>query len=279
MHNDKKAAFQAANKAWSFDSSETKRERDAFREHCDYFAEQQQEGDRQERKRQMPWLERRHRWISQPADSAQASSSSRDSGVTQPAGYWQKRKHRWVSQPADSAQASGSSRDSGVTQLAASVNEPLVQRLLDELMEGMTKILAQAPNLQSLVPLPALEKHRRQEGGGSHSDLLAKLSRAYTRLLHHTFQNKCSSEIADSVQNLATAIVSKLSLKSKDAANEGRALIVQMLEEKQIEFKWAKIMLILESAADTGEIQAANAYKRMKTCQDKLREERSSRSL
>ena len=52
-----------------------------------------------------------------------------------------------------------------------------------------------------------------------------------------------------------------------------------MLEEKQIEFKWAKIMLILESAADTGEIQAANAYKRAKTCQDKLREERSSRSL
>ena len=52
-----------------------------------------------------------------------------------------------------------------------------------------------------------------------------------------------------------------------------------LLEEKQIEFKWAKIMLILESAADTGEIQAANAYKRMKTCQDKLREERRSRFL
>ena len=224
---------------------EKKGERDAYREHCDYFAEQQQEGEREERKRQLPLQKRKYRCVSQPAGSAQASGSSRDSGVTQPAGY---------------------------------VSEQLVQGLLDKLMDDVTEIVAQA-HQESLEPLPALDKHRKQEMRSNPLDLLAKLQRAYSKLLHHTFNNEWSSEIAGSVRNLATAIVSKLIVKSEEAADEGRALIIQMLEHKQVEFKWEKILQILESAADTVGIEKANAYKRAKTWHDNVREERRSCSV
>ena len=50
----------------------------------------------------------------------------------------------------------------------------------------------------------------------------------------------------------------------------------QMLEHLQVEFKWEKILKILESAADIAGIEKANAYKRAKTCQDNLRQKRHS---
>lgn len=48
---------------------------------------------------------------------------------------------------------------------------------------------------------------------------------------------------------------------------------------KQVEFKWEKILKILESAADTVEIEKANNYERAKTCHDDLQEERRSCSV
>ena len=65
-------------------------------------------------------------------------------------------------------------------------------------------------------------------------------------------------------------------MKSKEAAEAGEELMVKMLEHLQVEFKWEKILKILESAADIAGIEKANAYKRAKTCQDNLREKRHS---
>ena len=52
--------------------------------------------------------------------------------------------------------------------------------------------------------------------------------------------------------------------------------MIKILEHLQVEFKWEKILKILESAADIAGIEKANAYKRAKTCQDNLREKRHS---
>ena len=102
------------------------------------------------------------------------------------------------------------------------------------------------------------------------------LQRAYSKLLHENFENEWSSEISGNVQDLADAIEWKLSVKSEEAAEEGRELMIKMLEHLQVEFKWEKILKILESAADIAGIEKANAYTRAKTCQDNLREKRHS---
>ena len=42
----------------------------------------------------------------------------------------------------------------------------------------------------------------------------------------------------------------------------------------QVEFKWEKTIMILESAAEIARNEKKNAYQRAKTCQDELRDAR-----
>ena len=130
---------------------------------------------------------------------------------------------------------------------------------------------------QSFEPLPELDKARKEEmRRKSFGPTLSSLRRAYLKLLHENFENEWSSEISGNVRDLAAAIVWKLNVKSEEAAEEGQELMIKMLEYLQVEFKWEKIMKMLDSAADIAGIEKATAYKRAKTCQDNLREKRHS---
>ena len=173
----------------------------------------------------------------------------------------QKKKYRDVSQPAGSAQASGASRDSGVSNLlaqprsgseaATNVSEQLVQGVLDKVMGDVTEIVARAHyklwhGRISYEPLPrfapALNKARKEEmRSKSFGPTINTLQRAYSKLLHENFENEWSSEISGNVRDLAAAIVWKLSVKSEEAAEEGKELMIKMLEHLQVEFKWEKI--------------------------------------
>ena len=171
---------------------------------------------------------RKHSDVSQPAGSAQASGASRDSGVTQPAGS-----------------STNISRSSGVTQPAGSeaatnVSEQLVQGVLDKLMRDVTEIVARA-HYKSNEPLPEFNKARKEEmRSKSFGPTLNSLQRAYSKLLHENFESGWSSEISGNLRDLAAAIVWKLNVKSKDAAEEGHELMIKMMENLQIEFKWEK---------------------------------------
>ena len=143
-------------------------------------------------------------------------------------------------------------------------------------MGDVTEIVARA-HYHSYEPLPALNKARKEEmRSKSFGPIANSLQRAYSKFLHDNFENEWSSEISGNVRDLAAAIEWKLSVKSDEAAEEGMELVRKMLEHLQVEFKWEKILKILESAADIAGIEKANAYKRAKTCQDNLREKRHS---
>ena len=171
--------------------------------------------------------------------------------------------------------------DSGVSQPAGSeavtnVSEQLVQSVLDKVMGDVTEIVARAHS-HSYEPRPALNQARKEEmRSKSFGPTINSLQRAYSKLLHENFENQWSSEIAGKVRDLAAAIVWKLSVNAREATEEGRELMIEMLEHLQVEFKWEKNLKILESAADIAGIEKANAYKRAKTCQDNLREMRNS---
>ena len=67
------------------------------------------------------------------------------------------------------------------------------------------------------------------------------------------------------------AIAWKLSVHSDEWAEEGKRLVSSMLEHLQVEFKWEKIITILESAADIARSEKENAYQRAKSFQFELR--------
>ena len=143
-------------------------------------------------------------------------------------------------------------------------------------MRDVTEIVARA-HYRSYEPLPVLNKARKEEmRSKSFGPTINSLQRAYSKLLHENFENEWSSEISGNVRDLAAAIEWKLSVKSDEAAEEGIELVRKMLEHLQVEFKWEKILKILESAADIAGIEKANAYKRAKTCEHHLRELRHS---
>ena len=94
---------------------------------------------------------------------------------------------------------------------------------------------------KSNEPLPELNKALKEEiRSKSFGPTLSSLQRAYSKLLHENFENEWSSEISGNVRDLAAAIVWKLSAKSEEAADEGRELLIKMLEHLQVEFKWEK---------------------------------------
>ena len=162
--------------------------------------------------------------------------------------------------------------DNGAAKPASSeavtyVSELLVQGVLDQVMGDVTEIVARTHS-HSLAPRPALNQARKEEmRSKSFTPTINSLQRAYSKLLHENFEDQWSSEIAGNVRDLAAAIVWKLGVKDLKAAEEGREVVIEMLEHQQVEFKWEKNLTTLKSAVDIARIERENAYKRLKTSQ------------
>ena len=150
---------------------------------------------------------------------------------------------------------SGGQHFSGVRQPAGSeaagnVTKELIGDVLHTIMRHVTEIVATA-HQPSDEPRPALDKSRKLEmRSKSFGPTVHSLQRAYSKLLHENFENEWSSQLAANVRNLTDAIAWKLSVHSEVRAEEGKRLVSSMLEHLQGEFKWEKIITILESAAD-----------------------------
>ena len=67
-------------------------------------------------------------------------------------------------------------------------------------------------------------------------------------------------------------MVWKLNGISEKTADEGIQIMHKMLEHLWVEYKWGRIVKILECAMDYAGVQKASAYKRAKTCEAKLLE-------
>ena len=112
--------------------------------------------------------------------------------------------------------------------------------MLDKLKGDVTEIVVRA-HCKSFEPLPELNKARKEEmRSKSFGPTLSSLQRAYLKLLHENFENEWSSEISGNIRDFAATIVWKLSVKSKEAAEERRELMIEMLEHLQAAFKWEK---------------------------------------
>ena len=173
--------------------------------------------------------------------------------------------------PAGSAQESA---DSGVHKIC-DVAKP--QTLADRLVKGVLGTLKkEVANRISSACYNERESSLSLQHRSScdlQLDLhITKLQFAYARFLDETFYKKWSCIRQGKVRELAGDMVWKLNGISEKTADEGIQIMHKMLEHLWVEYKWGRIVKILECAMDYAGVQKASAYKRAKTCEAKLLE-------
>ena len=102
------------------------------------------------------------------------------------------------------------------------------------------------------------------------------LQRAYSRLLHETLTEEWSSDVAANVRNLADAIKWQLKCSCPEEAEEGIDRMKKMLEYRQVEFKWERIIEILDSALEVARTKKAQYYRQARASEEELREIRKT---
>ena len=100
---------------------------------------------------------------------------------------------------------------------------------------------------------------------------ITKLQLAYARFLDETFYKKWSCIRQEKVRELAGDMVWKLNGISEKTADEGIQIMHKMLEHLWVEYKWGRIVKILECAMDYAVVQKASACRQVKIFEDKLR--------
>ena len=162
---------------------------------------------------------------------------------------------------------------SGETLPAKSVQDTMVADVMEKLLTELTTAVIRA-HQPSSERRPAINDVRMIEmrRQGFHTTLTC-LERAYSKLLHQTFENQWESQIAAQVRDLADTVVDKLYTNLDPvSAEKGDYLMREMLEHLQREFKWEKMLAIFESAAETAREQKAKAYEDARSCQTDLRD-------
>ena len=99
---------------------------------------------------------------------------------------------------------------------------------------------------------------------------ITKLRLAYARFLDETFYKKWSCIRQGKVRELAGDMVWKLNGISEKTADERIQIMHKMLEHLWVEYKWGRIVKILQCAADYAVVQKARACREVKICEDKL---------
>ena len=99
---------------------------------------------------------------------------------------------------------------------------------------------------------------------------ITKLQLAYARFLDETFYKKRSCILQGKVRELAGDMVWKLNGISEKTADEGIQIMHKMLEHLWVEYKWGRIVKILECAMDYAGVQKANACRQVKIYENKL---------
>ena len=171
--------------------------------------------------------------------------------------------------PAGSAQESA---DSGVHKIC-DVAKP--QTLADRLVKGVLGTLKkEVANRISSACYNERESSLSPQHRSScdlQLDLhITKLQLAYARFLDETFYKKWSCIRQEKVRELAGDMVWKLNGISEKTADEGIQIMHKMLEHLWVEYKWGRIVKILECAMDYAVVQKASACRQVKIFEDKL---------
>ena len=159
--------------------------------------------------------------------------------------------------------------------VAAKQNEILtvvLDNIMDHLHEALTEV-----HQRPLETSPVIDRARKSESRKqAFRSTVNTLQRSYTAFLHSTYEGKDVSELAVRVQDLVDAIHHKLRTNCEASAHEGNALMEDVLEHCQLEFKWMKTIEILEACLEVAHREKVTAYEHLTTKESRLRNLRAA---
>ena len=172
--------------------------------------------------------------------------------------------------PAGSAQESA---DSGVHKICdvakpQTLADVLVKRVLGTLKKEVANRISSACYNERESALSM--QHTLQRCNLQVDLHITKLRLAYARFLDETFYKKRSCILQGKVRELAGDMVWKLNGVSEKTADEGIQIMHKMLEHLWVEYKWGRIVKILQCAADYAFVQRKSACRQVKIFEDKL---------
>ena len=168
--------------------------------------------------------------------------------------------------------------------VAATKNEILtvvLDNIMDRLHEALTEVhqlpLATSPVIdRALATSPVNDRLLCESRKQAFRSTLNTLQRSYTAFLHSTYEGKDVSELAVRVQDLVDAINHKLRTNCEASAHEGKALMEDLLEHWQLEFKWMKTIEILKACLDVARREKVTAYEDLTAKESRLRNLRAA---
>ena len=172
--------------------------------------------------------------------------------------------------PAGNAQESA---DSGVHKICdvakpQTLADVLVKRVLGTLKKEVANRISSACYNERESSLSL--QHRSSCDLLASCDMITKLRLTYARFLDETFYKKRSCILQGKVRELAGDMVWKLNGISEKTADEGIQIMHKMLEHLWVEYKWGRILKILQCAMDYAGVQKARACRQVKMWEDKL---------
>jgi hypothetical protein len=153
----------------------------------------------------------------------------------------------------------------------------LHNKWMQTLMEQVTEKLKVAQ--QKTTPEPLNKKRKQDMRQRTFCNTLHTLQMAYTRLLHDTFADNYSPEIAATVRNLTDGVKWKLHTNSPHCETEGTQLLHQLLNQYLEEFQWKKIAEILETATYHAHAEAKKEYEKSRCTEETIRKRVGRRGL
>ena len=140
----------------------------------------------------------------------------------------------------------------------------LSEEVLELLKGRLNEIMVQAHQPSTVERVPLDKKRKIEAKPKSFSGALHSFERAYTKLLHEACEGGLSPEMSASVRNLADDIKWKLHANCPDAETAGSQLLEEFLEHSQNEFKWQKMITVLEEALGIARREKSNVYNKFR---------------
>ena len=148
---------------------------------------------------------------------------------------------------------------------------------MQTLMEQVTEKLKVAQ--QKTTPEPLNKKGKQDIRHRTFCNTLHTLQMAYNGLLHDTFEDNYSPEIATTVRNLTDGVKWKLHTNAPHCETEGAELLHQLLNQYLEAFQWKKIAKILETATFFAHAEAKNKNEKSSCIKATIRKRVGRRGL
>ena len=156
-------------------------------------------------------------------------------------------------------------------QMGSSSVKSVVHEALRLIMETVNNLVDAVPAPVHFPILACMPENDVMEACSRQFEVnLNSMKRNYAKLLNDSLQDAVSSEMLEDVQELALTILWQLNVQSGEAATRGEDVMDHIVKGQRSQFKWDKVLEILELATHIAESAKRKAIANLETLTEEL---------